>query len=197
MPPNKGVQFSPYFDNLIMLAIVINCVFLAYGNPLNVDGCTPCSRVPPEEIEAYTDLKTDADRAQFAEDDCVISTFGEAVRLVSSSSSLDSGDIFHRPYCFDQSPQTNYTLPDPRAHQYDTNAYIQYTLFYGDFALTMLFIAEFCVRIYYLGWGYFRESWNLIDFVVVCEGVLSSSACPPIGLIGLSNRSGRHDQGRP
>lgn len=49
-------------------------------------------------------------------------------------------------------------------------------LFFFPYAyIQVIFFMEMCLKLFAFGaTAYFRDTWNWIDFVVVCEGVISS-----------------------
>ena len=51
----------------------------------------------------------------------------------------------------------------------------------ADFFLNVVFLFEFIIKFVAYGFAYFRDTWNQLDFVVVCQGTLSmTTECPYI-----------------
>ena len=49
----------------------------------------------------------------------------------------------------------------------------------ADFILNFIFFCEFAIKFYAYGLAYFKDTWNQLDFVVVCQGTLSmTTECP-------------------
>ncbi|KAJ8606650.1 hypothetical protein CTAYLR_008401 [Chrysophaeum taylorii] len=49
----------------------------------------------------------------------------------------------------------------------------------ADFVLNLIFLLEFLIKFGAYQFAYFQDSWNLLDFIVVCQGVIAIfSECP-------------------